>query len=1122
MNLLSKHRESIFKRYISAFMCLSLILGTLSMYPVKAFAAEALKLDPSNSFSAPEPGSTPGTTRITGLVDAKQISGATKWVVDVQDNGRVLNSNEQPGGIDYTAGMDVPIKPNQHLILMATDYDNKVKAYADIQVKAEMGNYQISAPALIASTNYSFPVQGGEIGTTKITDLRLPDDAMGGNWYYAVQNGQFNIPRLNENTVTLGYKKYNADNSIAVTAGQHMLLVATDSSNQIKAYADLTISGGQIRQDSPTLTIATIGGVNTPITTNDIKGKEITITLSGGEWADDIDKKADILLSGFTASSQSNLWDNLKSQSTITSIDSKTIKIKLPDTFPTGMTSYNITNNQVISISLANSLFKNSVSVTAYPNQFTITAAKQAIISGDVAKSLTDADIRVGGKKIVIDLINDTWNPNILTNTSMKKALIESFFYSDDENWKNYLNEIENGTKFSFSGGYSELTIELPTLPDFKITSNDNKATIHVSNGSNDIPSICVVSKTNVPKNGLSSDTVVSKVMGSLTIESTSTIIGTPTVPTSEADIVAGGKTIYLTLTEYTWADDIATNPIKKKTLITSLVDSDSDISSDIDKSPYNTIQRISPTELKITLPVMPNYRINGNNEKFIQLKDLAASGMGIIQGCNSEKDIALSITGYRIIPVTAEISGTIKSTVSPTKQDIVKGGRTISINITGDTWAQDISTNPVKRELLIQSLTATASNNPSEWAEVQDALRANPSKISRTSNTTVTITLPPVSGYDLGDPSNSSSLKQQKIDLYLQPGLLTKTLKTISIQEAFSIENTSDQTQTPSDNAGEQSVSISTGISGGSSIKEQDVRNGNQNIVITLVNASFVQDAVSDSAKRKSLLGGLTPDGQTTEWAKIKAALDKLPVTSITRDSDKQVTINLPKVSDYDITWDQKVNIKIVKSLIQNGTADLTSKDPVVIEVIKYGKFDAVLLNPYNNGLSGLIKTFSPRNVYVMVPKRYIKTIEMTNSSILTGTTPTTSTTSMNVITADVYTDMDVDTVMATNGYETRVATKYTVVSGKKLFNIGFTNLKDGTDITFSMWKNGNRLQKDVPLKVPVMDSAKPYVYSQGGFDKDTIYTLHDLILSNSKAFTDVLMKQGYTLDELTVSAPQ
>ena len=106
------------------------------------------------------------------------------------------------------------------------------------------------------------------------------------------------------------------------------------------------------------------------------------------------------------------------------------------------------------------------------------------------------------------------------------------------------------------------------------------------------------------------------------------------------------------------------------------------------------------------------------------------------------------SVVQERLIAasVTAAITGTATSTID--EADIVAGGDTIIITLTGDTWVTAGATFNAQRQNIINGLDAASSPTNGWNNEVRDNLAVT--TVVRTSDTVVTITLSAQAGYDI------------------------------------------------------------------------------------------------------------------------------------------------------------------------------------------------------------------------------------------------------------------------------------------------------------------------------------------------------------------------------------
>jgi len=92
----------------------------------------------------------------------------------------------------------------------------------------------------------------------------------------------------------------------------------------------------------------------------------------------------------------------------------------------------------------------------------------------------------------------------------------------------------------------------------------------------------------------------------------------------------------------------------------------------------------------------------------------------------------------------SVDVSGTIVSTCS--RVDIVNGGRTIILSVTGDTWVASGATFNAQRQAILDGLTSNQNETAGWNAEVRDNEVVG--AVVRTSERVVTITLSAASAY--------------------------------------------------------------------------------------------------------------------------------------------------------------------------------------------------------------------------------------------------------------------------------------------------------------------------------------------------------------------------------------
>ncbi|MEW9121932.1 MAG: hypothetical protein AB2421_04400 [Thermotaleaceae bacterium] len=205
------------------------------------------------NFSIPEPGSLSGTTKIATL-SFTGLSGATGWRYKVQNEAFSIPewNSVISGATNYTQGANIPIAPGQNLLLLAVDSSSRVKGYK-IFTNLESSQIKVAiALQLAQTTHYTLPEPGIDEGSTKFRQLSFGAPAIPGatKWYVKVQANSFEAPGFD--TMLPGAMEYTMNTSILkegekLTAGQRLLLLATDDVGKIKAYKEFTLTANQIR-----------------------------------------------------------------------------------------------------------------------------------------------------------------------------------------------------------------------------------------------------------------------------------------------------------------------------------------------------------------------------------------------------------------------------------------------------------------------------------------------------------------------------------------------------------------------------------------------------------------------------------------------------------------------------------------------------------------------------------------------------------------------------------------------------------------------------------------------------------------------------------------------------------
>lgn len=1057
--------------WIKAFVDITLTAGQI----------RAGQLNLTTNYTEPEPGSAGGTTKIANLTNLAGISEATKWQYALQATNfdlPTLDSN-LAGARDYPPNADIPASKDQRLVLLATDDTGKIKASTYILLtNAHIRAYDLTAPA-----NYSTPVSGTAAGTTKIITFNLSSITGATKLRYKIQEVDLvALPALDSSLADTTV--YTAGSDINVFADQYLILLATDDDGKIKAYADITLVANQIKSAaelSPDF-----------ITESEIRAgfKTITInlTLSGPDfsWASDLTttpSKKNLLFDNMTAGgSEASEWakviGNLKTAANPLEITGDVLTITLPIT-----ASYNITADQTINVSVPSSLLQTSGTVTLVPSTFTIKTDSAVNITGTIT-SATAADIRKGGKTIIVTLVNppgnDTWHSGIATQTDRRQALFSALAAAGGEaaKWNGDVIDALKASATIVRTSGTVVTITLPAVTTYNITANQS---VQLSN----IPALCLTSNNNFTPSSPAGFTVTPA--GS-SAAITGTIVGTTTLPTADVNIVAGGNTIIFTLSNDTWAYDIASNLGKYISLLNSLTVSSGATGEDAQWTEVmtalksaGTIVRTSDAIVTATLPAAPTYHITAPQTITSTIPaNLVGSGVS-----------PLISSTFTIYPVTAAVSGTVVSAAT-VQSNIVSGGKTIIITLSKGTWASDVVTNALKFNQLIEGIrlaTGDPLGTPDpQWQKIRTALKNSTGKI-KVSGAVLTITLPPVTDYFISTG--------QTVTVTINKNLLKlPTAQDLLAAPTFKIYT-------------EALPPATATVTFDPSLSVTDIKTGTAKsvVTITLLNDTWIGDIISNRNNLVKLLDSFTAAADTDQWTLVKTTI-KNDINALSKTNDSIINITIPAVNGYNIASDQVITIKIPKALLNLTKADLAVTPTLTIKAEVKGNLDSLL---QDGGLDTLLGDgiHSPSNIYVTVPKKYLNRIDMANSEL--GSSKFTS--------LDVNAETEVNTILVNAGGVVRTCSVFSVVKEKRVFNLAFSGLENDSDITFAAFSDAGctvGLGKEVTVKVAAGNTV-PYP-PKGASSKSLAgsYTLQSLI-SNSKLFSSILLQ--YTLDELTVT---
>ena len=399
-----------------------------------------------------ERGTAPGTTRLSNL-KFDGVYGGTSWRVKVLD--KALTEAEKPyfnqvvdGANPYYLynGMGSDIKVSWvsdadkygYILLLATDGGGKTKAYGVIPVDSSM--VKEHAPELVGISLE----KGATADKVIFTGLES-----GKTYKYLLDTREYPTPAKED--LLNGGKDYTGD--ITVRIGQHLTLFEVID-NKIQAFKRFVIRADNIKQGSAVITTITVAEgsiVN--------GGTKIEIMLTDAKWLDIENDKSlrDKLFNGFKSNNQNPQWFNV-----ITALiadgggisvneDRDTLTLYLAKT-----PSYDIVEDQIVSLEIPPEVI-GAVNPIKATGSMTIKPTIRATIGGDVvSKVIREDDIKNGGVKIVVNLLDGNWVGDI-----NKDTLIGGF--SGGANWEKIANEFKSTGTLTRNSS-KEVTLTLPKV----------------------------------------------------------------------------------------------------------------------------------------------------------------------------------------------------------------------------------------------------------------------------------------------------------------------------------------------------------------------------------------------------------------------------------------------------------------------------------------------------------------------------------------------------------------------------------------------------------------------------------------------------------------------------------
>lgn len=873
---------------------------------------------PEDNYSIPTKGTVQGTTKIDSL-NLAGINGATKWMYKVGTNlnNPIFNKVVEESK-DYNAGQNIKANVGDYLLLLATDAEGKVKAFAKIGLTENMVK---DPPAILLqeTTHYIGPIKGSKKGTTKFTALS-GSASIGENpvWMYKIYDEEPEIPEFNmEATGTI----FKAGDNIGenLVPGKYLLLLATHD-NKIKGYAIFKLMEPHIRMPDA---IQLIEGIHfstpekgtSPGTTSIAELTYLSIE-DVEQWRIKISNKKHLI------EGEAIELNSIISQTTVYR-EGENIRAEVGDWLLLLATDRigRIKAYAEIQLNESNLRKPNAPLLILNTNYI---EPKPGSVENSTKFEFLDFSTNIVGATKWMYKIGDRTFGNIELDSVIENALEYSnindnivgvsvddyllLLATDNEGKVKGYREFKL-TERNIRGGPARIldknnyALEKGTRPG---TTRFNKLLPMGMEGTirwryklleNELPEgekpyLNSIIEGAIPIN-VGQDIEVNQMNNGygyillLAVDSSGRTKGyaeikiTPDIVKEHAPILnvelIEGDNVDTVKVKLANSNDVPEGTSKYKIMLTT--------------APY-------PTPAKDDI-------LNGGVD-YIMEEDIKVSlNQYLTIFALDEENKIKAFKTFKISEHEEKIKRGKAEIVSPEiilEGSINIGGEKIKIKLSnGAYWADDIKTNNTKRNALYNGFKA--EKEEAEWNKVIDALIADGSGAIDVDedNTTLIISLPEAKGYDINE--------EQTITLTIPAEAIKDAINPIKASGNIVIKPT-----------------VKATISGDvvkSTVREKDIKAGGKTIVIELEDGDWVVDIDSDALISGFKVVGVD-EGEDTNWNKIA---EKITSSHIVRNSSKKLTITLPKVENVDFGVNKEtISLTIPKNLVQGAEENIVA----------------------------------------------------------------------------------------------------------------------------------------------------------------------------------------------------
>ena len=627
-----------------------------------------------------------------------------------------------------------------------------------------------------------------------------------------------------------------------------------------------------------------VAGVGTPIDEFDVVagGKTLHITLTDEGWVNAgaaFDAIRQDIIDGITSAQAELLgWNNeVRDKMSVTDVvrfNGSLVIVTLP-----ASAAYLLTADETITVTVPASSNLGGQTIVA-SNTFDVKFVPQGVVpSGDLVPEDFEQEIRNGGRTLLLTVNKDTWVAVGPTFDGIRQDIIDGLTSAQAEalGWNAEVRDKMPVTDVVRTSD-TLVTITLSAQAAYEITADE---TITAT-----VPASAVV--TGGP--------YVATPTFDIEVDPTATISGTvfPSGTLVEEEVIAGGKTIIITLVGDTWVPSGMEFDGIRQDIIDELT---SDIFGGVEPNGWNQdvrdnlppgqCVRTSDTVVTITLVAVPTYATS-----VVETITVTVPPIALVK---AESDVVGTPT-FTVDPTGITVSGS--AVPSSLELQIVNGGQTIILTLLGDTWVAAGPTFDGTRQEIIDGITSAQVEATGWNAEVRDKMPLT--DVVRTSGTVITITLSAQAGYNISAP--------EEITVSVPAAAMVLTGTVLVAAPTFNVNQ------------------IPTAIVGGTiafSSTENQIRAGGRTILLFLTDDTWVATGGAFEAERQGIIDGLvSAQSEVAGWnAEI---VPNIPVGAVERTSDTLVTITLIPRNQYDIDLLEQITVTIPGTALVVGVGDL------------------------------------------------------------------------------------------------------------------------------------------------------------------------------------------------------